>query len=210
MTPLRQNRSRLDAASPFTRMEQRDFEILSTHFPHLVVHRVVLSMDASVPSFFDELAAGPAHGRRGEAVLGILHRDGGVWLHTKQFYPAGAYRLPSGGIGLDELTLDAAQRELREETGLDLEPCDCAGILCCRLQRANRTLDFTSYVFLFPGDLAVPASRDPGEQISDYRLVDRDALPGVAQTLRRLPPAWQDWGAFRALAHDFLFDYLQR
>jgi 8-oxo-dGTP pyrophosphatase MutT (NUDIX family) len=49
-----------------------------------------------------------------------LDDDGNTWLVGQQRYTLGEYswELPMGGAPLDELPLDAAKRELREETGL--------------------------------------------------------------------------------------------
>lgn len=56
--------------------------------------------------------------RDGEVVLFIRRRDGNLLLHTKDFYPERALRVPSGGIKPGEAVLDALQREVAEETGL--------------------------------------------------------------------------------------------
>jgi len=39
---------------------------------------------------------------RGEVALFILRPSGNVILHTKDFYPAGIYRVPTGGIEREE------------------------------------------------------------------------------------------------------------
>ncbi|HRU24699.1 MAG TPA: hypothetical protein P5569_12195, partial [Candidatus Latescibacteria bacterium] len=49
----------------------------------------------------------------GECVLTILTSQQSVWLHTKDFYPAGCYRLPTGGIKPEEHP-DEAARQLVE------------------------------------------------------------------------------------------------
>ena len=49
-----------------------------------------------------------------------LDEHGNTWLVGQQRYTLGAYswELPMGGAPLDEAPLDAAKRELKEETGL--------------------------------------------------------------------------------------------
>jgi len=56
---------------------------------------------------------------RAIAIL-ALDDDGNTWLVGQQRYTLGEYswELPMGGAPLDEAPLEAAKRELREETGL--------------------------------------------------------------------------------------------
>jgi hypothetical protein len=59
-----------------------------------------------------------AHNRRGEVVLIVQKPDDRILLHTKPFYPAGVFRLPTGGLKPEESINDGLVRELYEETGL--------------------------------------------------------------------------------------------
>ena len=193
----------------FALIEQHDLMDLSARYPDFEVQNLRLDMNRSTPSFFDELVEGFAKGRRGEVLLTIRHRDGRIWVHTKAFYPAGAYRLPTGGIGANEPALEAARREVWEEAGLHAEPSECAGILRYQLRRGERVIPFISYLFLFDGGTHAPAPHDAGERISDFTRISPSALLDMARDLRNVAPSrWQDWGHFRALAHDFLSQYL--
>ncbi|MBC8446212.1 MAG: NUDIX domain-containing protein, partial [Chloroflexi bacterium] len=51
--------------------------------------------------------------RRGEVIFAVK-RPGGLILHTKDIYPPGIYRLPSGGVSWGESVLSALHREVRE------------------------------------------------------------------------------------------------
>jgi 8-oxo-dGTP diphosphatase len=198
-----------NVSARYASIEQQDLAELTARYSHLVVQGVQLDMNRPGPSFFEELAGGFDRGRRGEALLAIRYRDGRIWAHTKSVYPAGVYRLPSGGIGERETALEAARREVREEAGLYAEPADCVGILRYQLRRGERVIPFITYVFLFGGGDHMPAPQDVDEHISDFRLLSPADLPDMACALRQVQPArWQDWGHFRALAHDFLFAHL--
>ncbi len=184
--------------------EEQDLASLRRQFPGLEVRDCVLEMDGPAPSFFDELWEGRAKGRRAEVMLVAFHADGTVWLHTKSFYPAGIYRLPSGGVHLDETAWEAAVRELREELGVEGEPAQCLGLLRYALFRQGRFQRFSSFVFRFEIGTAEPHPQDSSERICSFRRVPPAELAHVARTLAGLDGQWQDWGRFRALAHAFV------
>jgi len=142
--------------------------------------------------------------RRGEAVLAIQRPDGRTLLHTKQFYPEGVYRLPSGGIHPGEPALSGAVREAREETGLDVTVDRFLGTLEYEFYHEGERLFFVSYVFLLQASNERPVLQDPGEQITGFSYVTAPEIRAVAAQLRSLPPEWADWGRFRALPHDLV------
>lgn len=144
--------------------------------------------------------------RRGEVVLVIRRPNGRIILHTKSFYPADTYRLPSGGIRQGERVLDAMWREVQEETGLEIETEHFLGLLEYEFQHRDEKLPFVSYVFLMRERGGHLAPQDKSEEITTFREVSVDELAAVAEALRSLPDPWDDWGAFRALAHDFVAD----
>lgn len=184
--------------------EEQDLASLRRQFPELEVRDCVLDMDGPAPSFFDELWEGRAKGRRAEVVLVACHTDGTVWLHTKSFYPAGIYRLPSGGIHLGETAWEAAVRELREEMGIAGEPAQCLGLLRYALFRHGRFQRFSSFVFRFDTGTAEPHPQDSTERICSFQRVPPAELAQVAHTLAGLDGQWQDWGRFRAVVHAFV------
>ncbi|MCG2770199.1 MAG: NUDIX hydrolase [Anaerolineae bacterium] len=60
-------------------------------------------------------------GKRAAEVVFLVCRPGGKFLlHTKSFYPPGAYRVLTGGIEEGEDLVAAICREAREETGLEV------------------------------------------------------------------------------------------
>ncbi|MGC8874203.1 MAG: NUDIX hydrolase [Chloroflexia bacterium] len=145
-----------------------------------------------------------------EVVL-VAHRpDGRVLLHTKRFYPAGVWRLPSGRLKEGESPEAAAQREAFEELGLAASPQQLLGLLTYELEGEGETLPFASWIFgLAAGDLR-PAVQDREEEISDFRWAAATELRAVAEQMDALPPPWQGWGRFRAAAHAFVADLLAR
>jgi 8-oxo-dGTP diphosphatase len=62
------------------------------------------------------------------AVSAAIFRDGRVLIVRRGRPPsAGVYTLPGGGVELGETLQQAVIREVREETGIDIEPIALAG-----------------------------------------------------------------------------------
>jgi 8-oxo-dGTP pyrophosphatase MutT (NUDIX family) len=138
----------------------------------------------------------------GETVLILQTTAGEVWLHTKDFYPSGVFRLPTGGVKQDEHPDHAAVRELCEETGL------CEGSFPERLaltryeDGAGHLFPFCSFLYRVAGVDTIPKTAEPEEGISGWRAVTPAELRAVAGNLRALPDDWAGWGAFRAVTHE--------
>ena len=150
-----------------------------------------------------------ARKRDGEVVLFIRRKDGSFLLHSKDFYPNQALRVPSGGIKPGEALLDAALRESFEETGLLVAVERFLAVIEFEFHWNELTLPFSSYLFLMReegGELRVV---DSGERISAFAEVPVSELVLVAERLENLPPQWQDWGRFRGYPHRLAAELLQ-
>jgi 8-oxo-dGTP pyrophosphatase MutT (NUDIX family) len=147
--------------------------------------------------------------RRGEVVLAIRRPDGKILLHTKRFYPEGVFRLPSGGVHVEEAVLTGMTREAKEETGLDVAVDRFLGTVEYEFRYGRRRLLFVSYVFVVHADERMPVAQDPEEEITGFRYVSPLGIRRVAEQLRALPGRWSDWGHFRAPPHDLVADALQ-
>ncbi|MCK4450981.1 MAG: NUDIX hydrolase [Anaerolineae bacterium] len=143
--------------------------------------------------------------RRGEVIF-VVERPAGLILHTKDTYPPGIYRLPSGGVSWGESVLSALHREVREEMGLEIEVERFLGLLEYEFHCQEETLPFVSYVFLVRGDEGEPVPQGEEERILSFRQVSVAELAAVADSLRAVEKDWRDWGEFRAIAHDFVVE----
>jgi ADP-ribose pyrophosphatase YjhB (NUDIX family) len=143
--------------------------------------------------------------RRGEVIF-VVKRPAGVILHTKDFYPPGTYRLPSGGVKWGESVLSALHRETQEEMGLEIEVERFLGFLEYEICCEEETMPFASYVFLVRGGKGELIPQDEEERILSFRQVPVAELAAVADSLRALEGDWRDWGEFRALGHDFVVE----
>ena len=152
---------------------------------------------------------GVAKKRPGEVVMLIRRPNGKFLLHTKEFYPSGIYRVPSGGIKKGEDLTVAVLRESWEETGLTVDIEQFLGIVRYEIHGEEEAVRFTSYLFLLRemrGELGV---RDADEPITGYREVDVEDLAAVASDLEHMKEeSWGDWGRFRAIAHCYAQELL--
>lgn len=146
--------------------------------------------------------------RFAEVCMVIRRPTGNVLLSIKTFYPRGAYRLPTGGIGRDEPILDALVRETLEETGLHLEAQRFLAALTY-LDGPGGPPVFHTFAFLLDDPSGAPiVPLDEHEQIESYIEVPVVELDAVAERLGRIPPDsgpgianWDAWGRFRSHVH---------
>ena len=141
-------------------------------------------------------------GRRSEVAMAIRRPTGGILLQTKAFYPAGTYRLPTGGIKDGEDVEHALLREVHEESNLDVEIERLVAVI------DHSVLDgkapFRSYMFLLRETGGTLKVNDPDEQISGWDERDVAGLERAARDLRNLDGTWRRWGMFRAVALEVL------
>ncbi|MDE3192252.1 MAG: NUDIX hydrolase [Chloroflexota bacterium] len=140
--------------------------------------------------------------------MAIRRPSGTLLLSTKEFYPPGAYRLPTGGISHGEGILDALRREAHEETGLETEVRRFLARIDY-LAPAGADAVFHTFAFLLDERGGTLGSLDPAERISSYREVRPEELEEVARRLEAATGAapeiggeWADWGRFRSVVHD--------
>jgi ADP-ribose pyrophosphatase YjhB (NUDIX family) len=147
--------------------------------------------------------------RRGEVVIVIPDEEDQVWLHTKDFYPQGIYRLMTGGIKSKEAPDKAFLRETREETGLQVKIKRCLAVVTYQFQHLETTLPFVSYLFLAKSTPHSPQPVDIGENITGFKTIPGPALLAVAQQLCTIKGDFADWGRFRAVAHEIAGRYFE-
>lgn len=99
----------------------------------------------------------------GERALSVLRRSPARW------------ELPGGALEAGEQVVDALRREVREETGLGVEPVRLSGIY------QNMSLGPVALVFWCR---RVDGSERLSDETSDWRWISRDDASAL------LPPAW--------------------
>jgi 8-oxo-dGTP pyrophosphatase MutT (NUDIX family) len=146
--------------------------------------------------------------RAAEVVFLIRRPNGRYLVQTKSVYPAGVYRLMSGGIKRKEDLLAALLREIHEETGLTVRVERFLGILGYHFEYGELSQPFISYLFVVAEEGGTLGAQDTDEDISGYREVTVAELGALAEQLEGLAPDWVDWGRFRAAAHRFALEQL--
>ncbi len=142
--------------------------------------------------------------RTSEIVLVIPRGPDRVLVHTKGFYPAGVWRLPTGGLHPGESIEAGTLRESQEETGHELAPKRF--LFHLRFTWEDSAKRFESYGFLTQAVSGKITSRDPHEKIAAFRDVNRAELEGIARHLEHLGGRWLSWGRFRSVPHRILLE----
>ena len=116
--------------------------------------------------------------RRLTAIVACIDASGRVLLVRQIGGPyAGAWLLPGGGVDVGESLEAGLRREMREETGCDLE--DVRPVATYEVD--ERTQDFKALVHLFRGQARGEARPEPGSAVRWSSSTD----PGYHPALRR-------------------------
>ena len=107
---------------------------------------------------------------------------------------AGRWDLPGGFVDEDEHPLDAVRRELREETGLEVEPEDFVGVWVDRYSEdgsgpATLNLYWTARV--------VSGTPEPADDVDELRWFGLDELPPPGELAFHVPQVVSAWRARR-------------
>ena len=144
----------------------------------------------------------------GEVVMVFLRPGGKVLLNTKEFYPHGTYRLPTGSMDQGESPEEALVREAQEETGFRVGIERKLGTIHWVFRHGADTVEFYSHVFLIPETTDQPVVEDPHEQITGYKEIGIRDLRKAGEELMNMTQRWHDWGVFRGLVHLYAYDKL--
>jgi ADP-ribose pyrophosphatase YjhB (NUDIX family) len=107
------------------------------------------------------------------ATQALVELDGRVLLGRRAFEPsAGLWDLPGGFLNEGEHPLDGLRRELREETGLEIEPTEFLGAWI-EEYAGRKVLALTWLVRIVSGE---PAAAD---DLVELRWFAADELPGA-------------------------------
>ena len=116
------------------------------------------------------------------AVSAAIFRDGRVLIVRRARPPAhGLYTLPGGGVELGETLEEAVVREVREETGLEVEPVALAGYRQAIARDAAGAVE-RHFVILPFAARWVAGEVLLNEELSEARWLEPLALDGLNTT----------------------------
>lgn len=188
---------------------RKEVSLLAEKYGQPVVINLELKLEAR--KLFDPVKFGFA-----EVIPVIQRHNGKIILITKEFYPRGIWRLPTGQLEKGERILDGVRREAYEETGLKTHIARFLAVINLHVKVDRRALDYSSYVFLLKETGGRLRAVDEHERISGYKEVPISRLPSVANKLREFNYPLskglnlKEWGKFRAIAHDVVYEQLRR
>jgi 8-oxo-dGTP pyrophosphatase MutT (NUDIX family) len=198
-------------SAAFPEWAREELAELATRFgePHTSVTR-----DAEAASYVETFNTAR---RPGEVCMVVRRRSGKLLIATKETYPAGVYRLLTGGVHRSESVFRALLRETREETNLTVETRRFLGVARYQAPDAPTPHEYATIAFLLDevsGELKI---NDPNERLSDFREIAPDELPALADQLADLPSQPSDdlrssnraWGRYRAAIHLLVWQALR-
>ncbi|MCX8209137.1 MAG: NUDIX hydrolase [Sulfolobales archaeon] len=125
------------------------------------------------------------------AVAAVLLRDGRILLVKRKYPPAiGKWSLPGGVIESGEKLVEAAKRELKEETGLDAEPLGILWILNNIVMDTSGRVKYHYLItdILFDGDSVrgIPVANGDASEVRWFSLDEIKSREDVSRTVKKL------------------------
>jgi 8-oxo-dGTP pyrophosphatase MutT (NUDIX family) len=154
--------------------------------------------------------------RPGEVCMVVRRRSGKLLLATKDIYPAGVYRLLTGGVHRGETIWHALLRETYEETDLTVDVRRFLAVARYQPPGAPEPAEYATFAFLLDEVMGELKVNDPDEGLTDFREIAPAELSSVADQLDSqqdalsadLDASYRAWGRFRALTHRLVWQAL--
>ena len=132
---------------------------------------------------YDRIRASQKHERNHDVTL-YIRKDDRIVVIAKPFYPEGLYRAPSGGLQPGESFEDGIEREMAEETGVDIALDRFILETNVRFSHNGKTILWRSFVFTADyvrGDF----QWTDHEEIRDVQLVRLEEFDKFGEMMRQ-------------------------
>lgn len=155
--------------------------------------------------------------RIGEVCMVIRRPSGRLLTFRKDIYPAGVFRLLTGGINHEEGVQAALLREVAEETSLTVALSRLMAVIGYSAPSSPAgAYEFYTFAFLLDELSGSLSAQDLDERVEAFRDVEPAELPVLAAYLeglddiedRAIGGSWRSWGVFRAVVHRVVADQL--
>jgi 8-oxo-dGTP pyrophosphatase MutT (NUDIX family) len=187
--------------------DQQKFEILKCHYGREAVVKEV-NLNITNSEFFEEFKDKIENDRKGEVAFAVERPNGKIIVVRTSFYPKTIYRIPTGGINHGEDIIEALQREVKEELGLQTNIEKFLGVIQFNILHKNKKLNFYSYLFWLKeigGNILEDALED---EVSEYKEVNKEQLIEIVNILKEFQGPWRNWCIFRAETTGFFIQYM--
>lgn len=138
------------------------------------------------------------------AAFVILERDGKIVLarRANTGYMDGKYQMPSGHVEADEHPSEAAVRETKEETGVDIKASDLEFVHCSyRINKVDAVGDYVDFFFRATRWEGEPMNAEP-EKCDEVAWFPIDALPeNTVPVVRKVVDLIRDGVKFSEIIH---------
>jgi len=160
----------------------------------------------------------PVFKRKSHVLLAIFDNNE-IILSRKNIYPANVYRLLGGGIDAGETPIEAAIRELKEETLVTRIEDDFIHLKSFNfnLTESSSGTEFEYAMELFSLNL----NREeiiPSDDINEIKIFDKFSFKSNLNLMNSLSPelintkddhyfSWADWGKIFSLPHTYIYQH---
>ncbi|MEZ0535836.1 NUDIX hydrolase [Caldicellulosiruptoraceae bacterium PP1] len=188
-------------------MLEKMFDLKEIDIDNNIILKEV-NINITSEEFYDYLNSKIGVDRLGEVVFAFLNNNK-ILLVRQDEYPEGIYRIPSGGIGINEKVLHALKREVIEELGYNIKKYKFIGAIKYNLIYINNYLTFYSFVFLIE-DFVKDNNAEIDGEISEVYFANMNEINNYLFKIKEQKGFWGDWGKLRYESTFIVYEYLNK
>lgn len=169
--------------------------------------------DISLSSLFGNIV-------RKKHVLVSLRTEKGEYILSgkRTFYPKGIYRLMGGGVCENETYLDAAIREIQEESSLVVDTTMLKPLFEVETRGIYKGKTYTNTTVVFEHTIKDIDSLHPGDDVTSFVILDIQKMKELIYRYHHFTDdewyvekdykhAWKDYGKMYGYIHELLLNH---